>query len=392
MKKAGKILLGVITSLMIFAMATDSLAQTPSKAPSEVKIGWLGGITGILAEFALDCKKGTEVAVEEINASGGVLGKPVNVIFADTKTDPQIAVQAAQRMIISDKVVAIIGDFFSPNTLALLDVVEKAKMPLFSPNSNATEITQKGKKYIFRNVIPSTLSAEVIAKYAIENLGLKSFVIFAGTDAYTRSNGDAFKKVVEDSKKAEIRGYETYDRATTRDFTNLLLKYKDKQPEGIFTAGGPSDAGLIIKQARELGLTGQFLGTLSQAKKVIFDLAGKSAAGMYLSNEYPGDAANVKDYAEKATIDYIDRWTKRFGSPPPYDTAHGYDAAKVVAYAINKAGSLDGEAIRNQLVGIKGYPGVVGSLTIEPNGDGFVPVYIMQWKEDGKIMIVKGRK
>lgn len=375
--------------VLMTTMSTYSDAQARPQGPP-IKIGWMGGVTGALAEFALDCKKGSDVAVEEINAHGGVLGRPIELVSADTGTDPQKAVQAIQRMIISDKVSAIIGDYFSPNTLAVLDFAQRAKVPLFSPNSAASEITQKGYKYIFRNTVSSTLRAEVIAKYGIENLNLKTFVVFSGTDAYSRSNGDAFKKIVEDSKQAQVVGYETYDRGTTRDFTNLLLKYKDKNPQGIFMAGGPADSALIMKQARELGLKGQFLGTESQTKMSVYEIGGESVTGAYMSDEYPGEAANVNAFGEKATIDFVNRWKTRFGKFPSYDAAHGYDAVKVLAYAINKANSLNGEAIRNELAAIKGYPGVVGSLTVEPNGNGILPVYIEQW-QGSKLMVVKGR-
>jgi branched-chain amino acid transport system substrate-binding protein len=384
------LLVSLIGLVLLGITASQALCQA-TKLPAEIKIGWMGGLTGLLAEFALDVKKGTDLALEEINGSGGVLGKPVKLVYADTKTDPQIAVQSAQRLITSDKVVAILGDYFSPNTLAILDTVEKAKMPLFSPGSNATEITQKGKKFIARDVIPSAYSGEVIAKYAVDTLKLKSFVIFSGTDAYTRANGDAFKKYVEDNKLGEIRAYETYDRGSTRDFTNLLLKYKEKQPDAIFTAGGPSDSALVVKQAREVGITCQFLGTLSQAKASFYEIAGKAAIGMCASNNYPGDAVNVNDFAEKSTIDFIAKWKQKYGVQPPYDTASGYDGLKILALAINQAKSLEGEKIMNQILSIKDYKGAIGTITMQPNGDGITPMYIMRYDENGKLMIIKGR-
>jgi len=368
-----------------FGLVKNSHGQGTKSAPAkELKIGWMGGITGFLSELGLNTKEVTEWAVEQANQSGGISGSQVKMVYADTKTDPQLARQSAERLIMSDKVPAIIGDYYTPNTDAILEIVEKAKVPLITPGSSGIMLTQKGNKYIFRGCYSSIFDATIVGQYAIETLKAKRLVIMGGSDSFSRSVGDAFEKYIKDSRRAEIAGYDTYDRATTKDFTNLLLKYKENPPDAIYLSGSQADGGLIAKQAVEAGIKTQFLGNLAQTKSAYYQIGGKATVGTIASTSFIGMAENYRDFAEPSTVKFTEEFAKRFKKTVTLDHAQGYDATSMLFEALRKANSTDGEKIRQGLLGLTAYKGAVGTIKMLPNGDILVKMFLIQLMEDGK--------
>ena len=151
MRNMSRKLLAIAVALVLFFMfdafglAKKSQGQGVKSAPAkELKLGWMGGITGFLSELGLNTKEVTDWAVEQANQAGGINDMQIKIVYADTKTDPQLARQSAERLIMSDKVPAIIGDYYTPNTDAVLEIVEKAKVPLITPGSSGNHAYQKG--------------------------------------------------------------------------------------------------------------------------------------------------------------------------------------------------------------------------------------------------------
>ncbi len=368
------------------APASEKKGQSaPGPATGEeLKIGWMGGLTGMLAELGLNTKEATDWAVDEANQKGGVLGRRIKLVYADTKIDPQLARQSVERLIKSDRVAAIIGDYYTPNTDAAMEIAARFQVPMITPGSSGINLTTKGNQFIFRGCYSSAYDATVMGQYAINTLGLKTFAIFGGTDSFSRSVGDAFADYVKRSGKGEVVGYESYDRATTKDFTNLLLKYRGKPPDAVYLAGAQADGGLIAKQAAELGLKVRLLGNLAQTKDAYFKIGGPATVGTVATTSFAGMAENYKDFAEPSTIAFTEAFTRKFGKPPTLDHAQGYDATGMLLEALRRANSTDGEKVRQALLSLDNYKGAVGTIKMLPNGDIQVRMNLVQLQADGK--------
>lgn len=371
-------------------MLTGSILPHRALAAEQgpIKIGWTGGLTGALAQVVQDARQGTAAALEEINAAGGISGRQVEIIYADTKIDPQLARQAVQRLIYSDRVVAIIGDYFSPNTVAAMDIAQENKIPMISLASGLTSITRKQNQFVSRVVSSTEDFTRVLADYALKSLRFRRFVVLTASDAFARDAGDTFAEFV---KKAggQVVGYETYDRVTTRDFTNLLLKHKETPPDAFFLGGAQADSALIAKQMRDLGMPTQLLASFPVSKPPYYKIGGAVTQGTITVANYIGRAANLDKYGESSTQAFVKRWKAKFGDLPSDDHAYGYDTMKVLAAAMERAKTLDGPAVQKAILGIQDYHGAVGTIRMEPNGDATIPLYILRWQADGNLSVLQ---
>lgn len=351
-----------------------------------IKIGWMGGLTGPLAQVVQDAKQGSDFAAEEINAAGGIRGQKLELIYADTKIDPQLARQAIQRMAYSDRVAAIIGDYFSPNTLASMDIARDNKIPMIS-FSALDALTQKKNGFISHVISTNDRFIGSLGAYAVDTLKYKRFVVFTPSDAMGSETADAFSGYVK-KRGLQMLGYETYDRATTRDFTNLLAKYKENPPDAIFFGGAQADSALITKQARQLGIKAQMLGNFPVSKPPYYAIGGEVTEGTITVANYIGLVANLAEYGEESTKAFVKKWQTRFGKPPSDDNAYGYDTMKILAQALEQARSTNGPAVQQALLGTKNYRGGLGTVSMLPNGDANIPIYILKWRADGKLTVL----
>jgi branched-chain amino acid transport system substrate-binding protein len=370
--------------------AKPAASGASSAAKKPLVIGWTGGLTGFLAEFAIDAKDGTAMAVKEVNAHGGVLGRQVKVIYEDTGTDPQKARQAVEQLALSDHVAGIVGDYFSPNTIASLPLVDKYKVPMISYDSTADVITHSGHKYIFRVVGSSLATSKAIAAYAMDTLHEKSFVMIGGTDAYSQANMADFRKVVT-AAGGSILGTEQYDPSTTKDFSPYFLKYKSQSFGAFFLGGSPAQNALIIKQARGDGLKQRFISTTGIDRAIIWQGAGKAAVGATMAIDTPEMAVDGGKYASPQAKAFEAAWLKAGHKRlSTYDAGHAYDATMVLLKAIEKAGTTSGPKVRQAIFAVgKDYPGAAATFTIEPNGGAQMPEYIMSWEKDGNLHVLQ---
>jgi branched-chain amino acid transport system substrate-binding protein len=376
-------------SLALAVFAGPSLSYRADGAEQGViKIGWTGGLTGMLAQVVQDARQGTSAAVKEINAAGGIRGRRVEIIYADTKIDPQLARQAVQRLVYSDRVVAIIGDYFSPNTVAVMDIAQQNKIPLVSPNSGMTAITRRKNPFVSRVVSSTEDFTRTLGSYALGSLHFKRFVILTGSDAFAKDAGDTFEEFVKKSG-SEVLGYEIYDRATTRDFTNLLLKYKERPPDAFFLGGAQADSALIAMQMRDLGMHTQLLGSFPVSKPPYYKIGGPATEGTITVANYIGRAVNLDKYGENSTKAFVKKWKAESGDAPSDDNAYGFDTMKLLALGIQGAGSLDGPAVQKALLNVRDYRGALGTIRMESNGDAAIPIYILKWQADGNLTVLE---
>ncbi len=247
-----------IAMCLLILILTSGCNRTPTGAATSqepIKIGFIGPLTGELASWGNNEKQGVELAVKEINDAGGINGRKLSIIYEDGQCNPKSAVTAAQKLITVDHVKAIIGETCSSATLAVAPLAEQNKVILISPTSGADSISQAGD-FIFRIFIPNNFYAVEGARIIEKELGSKSVaVLYIQNDAGV-STKDRFIQLFKGGKIMLIQGY----APDTTDFKTILLKVKEAEPDLVYLAGYYPDGGLILKQAKELGIKTQFFG------------------------------------------------------------------------------------------------------------------------------------
>lgn len=331
----------------------------PVVGTGSIKIGHFASMTGGTANFGQSCDKGARLAVQEINAAGGVLGRPVELITEDDRSQSTEARTSALKLIQQDKVVALIGEVASSNSIAAAPVAQQARIPMVSPASTNPEVTEKGD-YIFRICFIDPFQGEVMAKFGYNSLGKKSAAIFTDVkSAYSVGLAKYFKETFT-QLGGTITAEEAYSQGDI-EFKAQLTKIKGGNPDILFVPGYYSEAGLIARQTRELGLTAVILGGDGWDSPMTMEVGGASVEGAYFSNHYASDDPNpvITDFTAKFKAAHG-------GETPDAMAVLGYDTLRLVVDAIGRAGSTEGPKIRDALAATKDFPGVSGSITIDP--------------------------
>lgn len=346
--------------------------------PNEVKIGAILPLTGDAASWGEAGKEGIELAVSEINSKGGINGRKLEIIYEDTQANPEKGASAMLKLATIDKVPAVVGDIVSATTLAAAPIAEKNKVVLLSPTASAPKITHAGK-YIFR-IWPSDLTeGTAIANFAAKDLGLKRVAILYIQNDYGIGLRDVFKKVFTQlgGKIIEAVAY----KPDETNFRAHLTKIVKKSPEAIYLVSYYKDAALVLKQAKELKITTQFLGTTAVEEPKLIEIAGEAAEGLI----YPISSGYDPKSQDKVVQEFNKRFKEKYGKAPGFVQAQCYDALKILAYVISK-GNYTGEAIQKALEGLKDYHGVTGVISFDENGDVIKPTIIKTIK-NGKFVL-----
>lgn len=331
---------------------------TPGDA-NTILLGEVGSLTGAQATFGVSTRNGIDLALKEANAAGGVKGKKLAVRVYDDQGKPEEAAQAVTRLITQDKVVLILGEVASSNSLAMAEKAQAAGVPMITPSSTNPSVTQKGE-FIFRVCFIDPFQGFVMAKFARENLKADQVAILQDNkSAYSIGLTDVFTK-----KFAELGGKivttESYSQGDT-DFRSQLTAIKKTKPQAIYVPGYYNDVGIIARQARELGLTVPLMGGDGWDSEKLYELAGNALDGSYFSNHYSPDNPDPK--VQKFIADY----KAAYGGVPDALAALGYDAAKVAIAALERAKDLSGPAVRDAIAQTKDFPGVAGTITLDQN-------------------------
>ena len=329
-----------------------------------VKIGAVLVLTGPDAKAGQSAKQGIEMAVEEINASGGVKSRKIKVIYEDDGGEPQKSVSAVQKLINVDKVLAILGPMWSSCVLAVAPIVESKGVVILSPTASSPKITYAGD-YIFRNTYSDAIEGAKTAEFASKELKYgKAGILFINND-YGVGLKDAFKRKFEELG-GKIVIDEGYDPKTT-DFRTILVKVKERSPEVIYIAGY-SEMGQLLRQMRETGIKIPVLSCIMFEISDIAKVAGKAAEGViYAYPSYDPEKGN------EITLKFAKKFKEKYGTLPDPEAAFSYDAVKILALAMEKGG-FTSEDIKNALYKIKGYNGVTGKTSFDENGDVIKPV------------------
>nr|WP_242835116.1 ABC transporter substrate-binding protein [Clostridium sartagoforme] len=306
----------------------------------------MGPLTGKASTYGQSVKNGAELLQEEINKSGGINGKEIQFIFEDDQADPTPSIQAFNKLVDNDKVVAILGPVTSGATTAVAPNATSKKIPLITPTATEPNITNKGGEYVFRGCFVDSFQGEILAKYAKESLSKKTAAVLynAGSD-YSKGIADTFKKDFE-SKGGQVTEYLSYNDGDT-DFNAQLTKIKSSNPDVLVLPDYYNVVGLIAKQARATGITSQFLGGDGWESEELYSIGGEAINGaLYINHYYSGDTdENVKKF--------VDAYKAKFNKDPDAFAALGYDTAKVLVKAIEKSGDFSADKIKEALASIE---------------------------------------
>jgi branched-chain amino acid transport system substrate-binding protein len=365
----------LIGGVAIVGCNKDSGSQSGGNG-SDIPIGHVASKTGDTATFGVSADEGIKLALDEVNAAGGALGKQIRVITEDDRSLNDEAKTACNKLITRDHVVAILGEIASSRSIAIAPVCEDAKIPMLSPGSTNPKVTQ-GYEYIFRNCFIDPFQGTAMATFAMDaapkGLGLKRFaVLYPVNSDYGVGLKDFFEAAVK-QRGGEIVAEEAYTEKSDSDFKAQLTKIKAANPEAIFVSGYYTEAGLIAKQAKQLGLTVPLMGGDGWDSDQTVRIGGDAVNGCYFSNHYSPD----EDRPEVKK--FVDNYKKKYGGKVPDAMAIlGYDAMKIMADAINRAGSTNGDKIRDALAATKDFPGASGVTTIDKDHNAKKSVVILK--------------
>lgn len=346
MKK--KLLCGVLASAMAFSVLAGCGGNSEGGADSEViKIGGIGPLSGPNSTYGISVKEGADLLAEEINAAGGINGKKVEFIFEDDQSDNTVAASAFNKLVDKDGVCAILGGVTSGTTLAIAPNSTNKKIPMITPTGTEPTITNVGGDFMFRGCFVDSFQGEILAKYTKEKLGkTTAAVLYNSSSDYSKGIANAYKETLE-KNGGQVVEFLSYGSDKETDFKAQLTKIKSANPDVIILPDYYNVVGLLAKQARDMGITSQFLGGDGWESEELTKIGGTAVDGaIYINHYYAEDTEeNVKNF--------VDSYTKKYNKTPDCFAALSYDTAKILVKAIEKANSTDGTAIRDALAGME---------------------------------------
>lgn len=383
-----KVVAGILTLAMTGCMVACSGSEGSSSSTGSgnevgdtIKIGLVTGVTGSGAVYSEQMVNASELAVEEINKEGGVLGKELELIIGDDKGSSEEAVTVTQKMITQDKINIWMGTLNSSNTVACLSVTNQAGILAMAPIAAADSITETGSGLVFRNCANNTMQVQQLCEYIASERPEKKFAIIAENTEYGKSLVDNFEKDMEELG-GEIVCTEYYESGAT-DFHTQLTNIKSKDVEAITICGLVSEGSQVLVQAQELGIESQFYSFGGFMGQQPIDLAGEAANGI-IHTEYftPIEDGGVIDQ-------FVAAYQEKYNEiPDSYYAAGMYDAVYLIKEAIEKADSTDTKDIAAAMQEIN-YDGVMGNVTFDETGQANMKVWIGQVQDMKQTVIYR---
>ncbi len=366
--------------LVSFLLSLSLVSLTAcTKKTDELAIGEFGSLTGNEATFGQSTNKGIRMAFDEINLAGGIKGKKVKLITYDNQGKPDEAASVVKRLITQDKVLAIIGEVASSRSLAAAPIAQQYKVPMITPSSTSPKVTAVGD-YIFRVCFIDPFQGKVMAKFMMDNLKFKKVAILRDVkNEYSVGLADVFAKEVL-AKGGEVIADVSY-QAGDLDFKAQLTQIKSKNPEAIFVPGYYTEVGLITYQARQLGIKGVFLGGDGWDSNDLEKNSKKAVNGSYYSNHYSTESTDPK------VQEFIQKYKAKFTEVPDAMAALGYDAAKILIAAMERAKEMTPEQIKNEIAKTKDFAGVTGNITLDADRNAIKSAVIVQVEGDARKFI-----
>ena len=327
-----------------------------------IAVGEFASLTGATASFGQSSHKGTQMAIDEINAAGGVLGKKLRLITEDDQSRPGEAATVVRKMLSRDKIVALLGEVASSRSLEAAPLCQQAGVPMISPASTNPKVTEVGD-FVFRVCFIDPFQGTVLSKFALSKGWKKVAILTDVKQDYSVGLSQFFKKHFT-ANGGEVVGEQSYSSGD-KDFKAQLTAIKGSQPDAIVASGYYTETGLIAMQGRELQISVPLLGGDGWDSPSLVEVGGKAIEGSFFSNHF-----SVEDPAP-AIQEFLKKYRAKFGSEPDAMSALGYDSAMILVDAMKRAGSTEGVKLKAAIAATKDFAAVTGkiSLNSERNAD-----------------------
>jgi branched-chain amino acid transport system substrate-binding protein len=337
-------------------------------AEDEIKVGEFAALTGGSASFGQSSHKGTALAIDEINAAGGVLGKKLDLITEDDQSAAGQPATIVHKLIAQDHVVAVLGEVRSSATLEAAPICQQDKVPLISPAATNPKVTEVGD-YISRVCFIDPFQGTVMAKFALGKGWKRVALLTDVKQDYSVGLAEFFEKgfTAGGGKIVKEQKYSTGDK----DFKPQLTSIKASRPDAIFIPGYYTEVALIGKQARLLGIKVPLLGGDGWVGDSLLKVAGNSLDGSFFSCHFSAE--------DKSPVvqEFVKKYEAKYHETPDDMAALGYDSAEILADAIKRAGTTEGDKLKDAIAATKGYKGVTGVITLDSHRNATKPAVIL---------------
>ncbi|MGI9951026.1 penicillin-binding protein activator [Moorellaceae bacterium AZ2] len=362
--------------------------EKESVSAAALRVGVIQPLSGPVAQSGQNVLWGAEIAVDKINAEGGVLGRPIELVVYDSKNDPADAVNAAQKLITGDRVNVIMGCWGSSPTLAVLPIVEKAGIPIVVETSSSPKITEQGYKMVFRIAATSVQEAEGIKDALFKNVNIRKAAFIAVNNDWGRGGVEAYSTVIKE-QGGEVVSVEYVGEEVT-EFYSQLTKIKDSGADTIFINSEVSQIALVVKQVRELKLPQNIISVGgSNFSDALIELAGKEAAEGVWSVQHSIPWIPDKTPNPERARSYLESWTKaNYPWLGVQEGVRGFDGIYTIAEAVKVAkGSDDPKDLVPALRSLD-FKGVASRIKFNEKGQSEVQMYLVR-VVDGKTVLVE---
>ncbi|MDY4610212.1 MAG: ABC transporter substrate-binding protein [Sphaerochaetaceae bacterium] len=346
---------------LLLAVLFPVLAQGGKEETSSIVIGVVAARTGDNAGLGEMQGNGAKLAAQEINATGGVLGRQIELILEDSQGVPAQAVAALNKLIYRDNAIAIVGDCQSSPCLGMMPVIEKAGIPML-PHGTSLNICEQGNPWIFRTRANDVVKFGSLAIFLVDE-GYKRIAVLHDSADYGLGGIQSIRGALGDSAASLVVADETFTPGD-KDFSSQLLKVKNANPDVMILIGPMTDMGLAMKQARQMGLNVQFAGGAGIEGSTTLDAAGGAGEGLIFA------AGFISANPDPQVVSFVESFKKISGGKTPDDfAATGYDAVYILAEAIKCAGSTEPAALQKALREMT-FKGVEGTFDFDEKGEG----------------------
>lgn len=363
-----------LTSAVSFASVV-SLGLTGCKSGGDdtIKIGEFASLTGKEATFGTSSHEGTQLAIDELNAAGGLLGKKLELLTEDNQSKAGEPANIVNKLISRDRVVAVLGEVASSRSLEAAPICQSNKIPMISPASTNPKVTEVGD-HIFRVCFIDPFQGTVMANFATKSLNAKKVAVL--TDAksdYSKGLAKYFKE--QFVKNGGTLSTELDYNGGDKDFKAQLTTIKGAAPDAVFVPGYYNDVALIAIQAKEVGLSVPLLGGDGWESENLLQVAKDAVNGHYFSTH-----CSPEDTSPKMTA-FVSAYKAKYGKTPDAMAALGYDSAYVLAEAIKRAGTTEAAKLRDAIAETKDFEGVTGKFSLDASRNAIKSAAILQIKE-----------
>lgn len=385
-----KIIAFAVVALLAMSMCFAGGDKESSADGAVVKIGFIGPLTGDYANYGTLCRQAVEMAIDEINAKGGVNGASIKLFAEDSEGDSQKALAAMEKLSSSDKVCAIIGPVLTGETFSVAERAQAEGIVIITPSASHKDITNVGD-YIFRTTPSDGLQGEVAGKYWSQVLGYTKLAVLYAKNDYSQGLYESMSEAFTQDG-GQIVAAETF-MVGDKDFKTQLTKLKNTDAQAIYLPDYTAEMAQILEQAAQLGIDKPFISGDGFLSEEIYSLAGQYTDGVVYT-------ASARVEESNKNKEFKDAYTARWGIGPDSFATNAYDATYILVSVIEKVGT-DRKAIKTGMEQVKDFEGVNGIINFAPNGDlvayqgiyevhGTTPEYLGAFAvEDGKLVQVQ---